>query len=56
MATVGALGHPGNELSNPYRTRVLCPLDLCPPHRFQCKQAAFDETRAKNHAQGAGLD
>jgi hypothetical protein len=33
MAAVGALGHPGNRLSNPYRTR-----DLCPLHRFKSKK------------------
>jgi hypothetical protein len=32
MATLSALQNPGNRLSNHYRTRVLCPLDLCPEH------------------------
>jgi hypothetical protein len=30
MATFGALRHPWNRLLPPYRTHVLCPLDLCP--------------------------
>ena len=34
MATFGALRHPWNRLSHPYRTRVLCLPNLCPHIKF----------------------
>lgn len=34
MATFGALRHSWNRLLHPYRTHVLCPLNLCPFQAF----------------------
>jgi hypothetical protein len=41
MATFGALRHPWHPLLHPYRTHVLCPLDLCPDLCLQAKVAGL---------------
>jgi hypothetical protein len=34
MAPISSLRHPWHPLLRPYRTHVLCPLDLCPHIKF----------------------
>ena len=41
MATFGALRHPWNRLLHPYRTHVLCPLNLCPNLCLKAKVAGL---------------
>ena len=41
MATFGALRPPWNPLLHPYRTRVLCPPNLCPYLKFAGNSGGF---------------